>query len=115
VDYRAMPAYARGIAQVIESIETLLKRGHAEAARELSERALQRMESAMNGVDDSDGYLGQILDQLWELHLAACQVEKPDPQALAKLLFGWEINSDPGSPTPYCRSPRTGLHQRFRR
>jgi uncharacterized Zn finger protein len=94
VDYRAMPAYARGIENVIDSLETLLQRGHAKAARELSERALQRMESAMNEVDDSDGYMGQILDRLQKLHLAACQVEKPEPQALAKLLIAWELNSE---------------------
>ena len=93
VDYRAMPEYARGIENVIDSIEALLKRGHARAVRELVERALQRMESAMNEMDDSDGYMSGILERWQELHLAACQVEKPDPEALAKFLFGWEINS----------------------
>lgn len=93
VDYRAMPAYARGIENVIDSVESLLKRGHVGAVRELAERALRRMEAAMNEVDDSDGYMSEILERWQEVHLAACQIEKPDPSALAKLLFEWEINS----------------------
>ncbi len=94
VDYREMPAYARGIENVIASVEGLLKRGHAKATRELAERALKLMETAMNELDDSDGYMSVVLERWQNLHLAACKVEKPDPTALAKFLFGWEINSD---------------------
>ncbi len=84
------PAYARGIENVIDSVESLLKRGHARAVRELAERALQRMEAAM----DEGGWLHEeILERWQEVHLAACQVEKPDPSALAKLFSEWEINS----------------------
>ena len=93
VDYSRMPVYARGIEAVIDSLEALLKRGHAKTARELVERALQRMESAMNEVDDSDGHMGGIFDRLQQLHLGACQVEKPDPVALARFLFEWEVSS----------------------
>ena len=88
-----MPAYARGIEIVIDSLEALLKRGHAKAVRELVERALQRMETAMNEIDDSDGFMGEILDRLQKLHLDACQLENPDPAALAKFLFEWEVSS----------------------
>ncbi len=94
VEYRDVPAYARGIENVVDSIDALLKLGHAGAVRELTERALHQMESAMDEIDDSDGYMGGILERLQELHLAACQVEKPDPAALAKFLFRWEINSN---------------------
>jgi hypothetical protein len=52
------------------------------------------MESAMSGVDDSDGFMGGILDCLQELHLAACRKAKPDSKALAKFLFKWEIASE---------------------
>ena len=93
LDYNRIPAYARGIDAVIDSLEALLERGHAKTVRELVERALQRMESAMDEVDDSDGYMGGLLDRLQQLHFAVCQVEKPEPAALAKFLFEWEISS----------------------
>jgi len=93
VDYSKMPAYARGIETVVDSLESLLKRGPANVVRELVERALQRLESAMNDLDDSDGFMGEILDRLQKLHLDACKVAKPDPAALAKFLFEWEVSS----------------------
>jgi hypothetical protein len=55
VDYGRMAEYARGIEAVVESLGDLLKRGHANEVRELTERALKQMESAMNDVNDSDG------------------------------------------------------------
>jgi uncharacterized Zn finger protein len=85
VDYGRMPEYARGIEAVVESLGDLLKRGHANEVRELTERALKQMESAMNAVDDSDGFMSGILDRLQELHLFACRAATPDPRALAKL------------------------------
>lgn len=94
VDYRRMPEYARGIEAVIDSLEALRKRNYAKAVKELAERALQRMESAMDDVDDSDGYMGGILDRLQDLHLTACRMGNPDPRELAKFLFEWEISSD---------------------
>ncbi len=94
VEYARMPAYARGIETVIDSLDALLKRGHKKAVRELVERALRQMESAMNAVDDSDGMMGGILCRLQELHLASCHAAKIDPVALAKFLFEWEVRSD---------------------
>ncbi len=94
VDYAKVPQYARGIEAVVDSLENLLKHGHAKEARELIKRALKQMESAMNHVDDSDGFMGGILERLQELHLAACRVAKTDPSALAEFLFQWEVSSD---------------------
>lgn len=94
VDYAKMPEYARGIEAVADSLENLLKAGHAAEVRELAERALQRMESAMTHVDDSDGFMGGILDRLQDLHLRACRIAMPEPKELAKFLFDWEVASD---------------------
>ena len=94
VDYARMPEYARGIEAVLDSLNNLLKHDHGAEVRELAECALKQMESAMNHVDDSDGFMGGILERLQELHLAACRAIKPDPSALAKFLFEWETSSD---------------------
>jgi uncharacterized Zn finger protein len=44
-------------------------------------------------MDDSDGYMGGILQRLQELHLEACCAAKPDPEALAERLFDWEMRT----------------------
>jgi len=94
VDYREMYGYAQGIGEAIDSLEELLKAGHAADVIELAEHALAAVEEAMGSVDDSDGYMGGILERLQELHLAACRKAKPDPEALAKRLFEWELRTD---------------------
>lgn len=48
----------------------------------------------MDACDDSEGYMGAILDRLQTVHLEACEQSKPEPVALAKRLFEWELGSD---------------------
>ncbi len=45
-------------------------------------------------MDDSDGYMSDILPELQDLHHGACVQVSPDPRALARRLFEWEIKSD---------------------
>lgn len=94
IDYQEMPTYWRHIDTAIDGIEELLDRGHAEAVIELGEYALARVERAIEHVDDSDGYMSQLLWRLQQLHLAACMAAKPDPEALAGRLFTWELEGD---------------------
>ena len=94
IDYREMPTYWRYIDTAIDGIEELLDRGHAAAVIELGEYALARVEQAIEHVDDSDGYMSQLLWRLQQLHLAACMAAKPDPEALAGRLFSWELEGD---------------------
>jgi uncharacterized Zn finger protein len=94
VQYDQMPRYVSGIEVLIESLEELLKDGHAVEVRDLTEYALKVAEKAMHAVDDSDGMMSGILERLEELHHAACVVVRPDQVALAKFLFEWEIEGD---------------------
>ena len=94
VDYHAARGYARRIHDVVDSIEPLLP-GHAEAVIELSEHALRKTERAIEYVDDSDGYVGEILRRLQSLHLAACEIARPDPRALARKLAEQEWSRVP--------------------
>lgn len=55
VDYRSMYAYSSGIQEVVDSVETLLKEGHAAEVVELAEHTLTCLEDALGRVDDSDG------------------------------------------------------------
>lgn len=94
VGYREMYDYSQGIEDAIDSIEELLGDGLAAEAIELSEHALAAVEGAMESVDDSDGYMGGILDRLQDLHLRACKKAKPESEELARRLFNWELRTD---------------------
>lgn len=93
VDYRAAHDFSSGIDQVVDSIDDLLKAGCAAEVIELTEHALGKVEQAVMSMDDSDGYMGGILQRLQELHLAACHAAKPDPESLAERLFDWEMRT----------------------
>nr|CRH06485.1 Protein of unknown function. Containing zinc ion binding domain [Candidatus Magnetococcus massalia] len=93
VDWRHMPDYSSGVGEVVESIEELLHEGHAEAVIEITEHALGVMERAVEQVDDSDGDMGMLIEELQEIHLNACRKAKLDPVLLAEQLFEWELGS----------------------
>ena len=93
VDYHEAHSYAQGIEEAVDSVEDLLKDGHAAEAIEVSEHALKTVENALGSVDDSDGRMGGILERLQEIHLAACTKARPDPEILAKRLFQWELST----------------------
>lgn len=93
IDYREAASYFLQIHAVISSIEAL-RDTEPLAVIELVEHALQLLERAMGHVDDSDGNAAEVLDRLHALHLAACTLSRPDPEALAERLFERERNSD---------------------
>ncbi len=94
VDYHSAYDYTRRIHQVTESIAALLPNGHAPAVIELTEYALAQLERSIGDIDDSDGYMSDILPGLQNLHHRACLDARPEPRALAGRLFEWEIKSD---------------------
>jgi uncharacterized Zn finger protein len=94
VEYSEMRSYVRGIESVADSMQGLLKDGHGNEVRELAEHALKATEQALNDVDDSDGYMRGVLNRFEQLHHSACKITRPDPRALAKLLFDWEVGGD---------------------
>lgn len=56
----------------------------------------------MESVDDSDGAMGGLLERVQELHLAACEVARPDPVNLATRLFAWSSETS-GTCSPVRR------------
>lgn len=93
VDYRSARGFSLGIDQVVDSIDDLLKTGCAADVIELTEHALGKVEQAILSMDDSDGYMGGILERLQEIHFESCQKAQPDPVALAERLFDWEMRA----------------------
>jgi len=94
VDYYSAHDFSKGIQEAVDSLEELLSEGYAKEVVELVEYALARVEEALGNMDDSDGYMGDIMEHLQEIHHKACVKAKPDPEALAKRLFEWELNTD---------------------
>jgi hypothetical protein len=86
ISYHDVYAYSRRIEDTIDSVEALLNEGHASEVIQLAEHALAAVESALGSIDDSDGYMGGILERLQELH-HSCAKAKPDLEALVKRLF----------------------------
>lgn len=72
VDWRRSREYAARAEAAIGVIRTALAAGHAAAVVELTEHAVARLDTAMNHIDDSGGYLGLICDDVQELHRLAC-------------------------------------------
>ena len=92
VSWRETSDYSRGVDRVVARLRGLLGK-HPAQAIELTEYAMELWEEAIQSIDDSDGCMGMILDDLHELHLDACKRAKPDPVALAERLFDRHVNS----------------------
>ena len=94
IDYHSMPQYSLDLHETINNLHDLLEEEHAVELMELSEYFLTRLEIQMNMVDDSDGYMSDILANIEELHHDACVLAKPDSEQLARKLITWELRSD---------------------
>src|SRR5712691_4752749 len=82
VHYREATGWARGVNDVIDSVEQLLNDGQAAAVIELCESALQSLLGAIQAVDDSDGHFGVLGDRLEDIHHRACQEETTDKEEI---------------------------------
>lgn len=87
VDWRAIHSFIDPLDQAVDTLEALLTLEHAAALVELAQYAIEQTEAALESVDDSDGQVGDVLRRLGDLHLQACQLARPDPEALAVELF----------------------------
>jgi uncharacterized Zn finger protein len=58
----------------------------------LTEYAIELVERQLEQIDDSDGSLGMVIEDLMALHLDACRAAKPDSKSLAEKLFDNEVN-----------------------
>ncbi len=94
VSYYEAADWAAGVNDMIEAVADLGKAGHHDAVAKLAEYAHQRADRAMAHMDDSDGWLSGISDQLSALHLQACTAGELDPVALAKRLAKLELTSE---------------------
>ena len=94
LDYDEMSGYADGVERVVRSLADLLKRGFAKETRNLVEYAIGELRGAMNEVDDSNGEVGGVWQNLHSLHFEATLQAPVPPNELAEWLFQRELTSD---------------------
>jgi uncharacterized Zn finger protein len=94
VDYRAAAGWADEVATALDAFADLAAGERAGVALRLAEHAIDRIERAIESIDDSDGHCGALLERARDIHLAACRVVRPDPVALARDLFAREMNDE---------------------
>jgi uncharacterized Zn finger protein len=94
IDYGEVGGWATGVDDVLDTLAELTPAGHAAQALELAEHAIDRIETAMEEIDDSDGQCGALLDRARDIHLAAARAARPDPVRLARELFARETEGE---------------------
>ncbi|TPL91891.1 acyltransferase [Mesorhizobium sp. B2-3-12] len=93
VDYSEAACWARGVDEVLDVIAELSTK-QAGIALGLAMRTIDRIESAIDDIDDSDGHCGALLDRACELHRTAAQTARPAPLSLARDLFAREMKDN---------------------
>ncbi|MEE4595294.1 hypothetical protein V2J94_25995 [Streptomyces sp. DSM 41524] len=88
VEYADARAYADQAGQAVSAIGALTGSGRADDAVTLAREAMKLLADAVESVDDSDGWLGQVGADLADAHLEACSAARPDPEELARWLVG---------------------------
>lgn len=94
VPYREAYGYSGQLLEMVAGLRALLEAGHAGATVELAEHAVQRLGEALGFVDDSDGWMRGVGEELGALHLDACAAARPGPIALAGQLLAAELHGD---------------------
>jgi len=90
IGWREASSFAHNIEQVTGAMAELLAPSSAAMLVELTEYAIERVENALEQIDDSNGETGDIVYRLGELHLKACGMARPDPLRLAERLLRFE-------------------------
>jgi len=87
IEYREIRAWASNVEVVLKQIGGLIDRTRAPLVLRLLDHFFNRMEKALQSVDDSDGDGAALLALASDLHLKACRAAKPEPVGLARELF----------------------------
>ena len=95
VEYGEAGGWAGGVDEALDALDTLDSR-HDRLVLKLAERAIDRIESAIESVDDSDGECGALLERARNIHIRAARGARPDPMALARDLFERETGDGYG-------------------
>ena len=96
IDYGEAGGWAGGVDEALDALEALDAKRDGLVLR-LAERAIDRIESAIESIDDSDGECGALLERARDIHIRAALSARPDPIALARDLFERETGDGYGT------------------
>lgn len=85
-------AWADDVGAALATIAQLADGGHAALAVELALHAIDRIEDAIEAIDESGGHGHALLEHAGDIHLAACLLAKPDPVRFARELFPRQLH-----------------------
>jgi uncharacterized Zn finger protein len=94
IDYDDSYDYFCRVENALDILDSLLESGHAPEVMELAEHALKNVELAMHSMDDSGGYMHDIISGLIDIHHRACIKSRPNRKDIARRLFEWEVGSE---------------------
>lgn len=91
VSYYDVYDYTTTARTLVETLNGLITDGSADIAIDLTEHAITVLENAVGYIDDSDGYLGGLAEDIQAVHRTACAAADVDPVELAGRLFELEM------------------------
>lgn len=97
VGYHGSFDYAHKADSVLDTLSELVTTGHAREAGPLARRAVERITSALEHMDDSSGVVGDACHHAMDVYAQACTQAPPDPEELAGWLLDLDLNG-PGWP-----------------
>ena len=96
VEYGEAGGWAGGVDEALDALDAL-NSTHDHLLFKLAERAIDRIESAIESIDDSDGECGALLERARDMHIRAARGAGPDPVALARDLYERETGDGYGT------------------
>ena len=95
IGYDEAGGWGTGVDEALDALDALDSKRDGLLLK-LAERAIDRIESAIQWFDDSDGECGALLERARDIHLRAARGARPEPVALARDLFHRELEDEYG-------------------
>jgi uncharacterized Zn finger protein len=92
VGYDEASGWAAEVQETLDAVAELASGARVGVALRLAERAIERIEEAMERIDDSNGECGALLGRARDIHIAAACASRPEPVQLADDLFEREMD-----------------------